>query len=155
MDIKREERLQQKKDYYYRNRERILTKQKESLQNKFETIPGFRAQHNEKWRVYTKNNYEKRLLSSIKSKCIKYNIEFNLDLSDIIIPEVCPITKIPLVIHKERGKFIDTPSIDRIDPTKGYTKSNIRFVCFWYNVAKLNFTDIEVKNLCKKVMENS
>ena len=28
-----------------------------------------------------------------------------------------------------------TLSIDRIDPSKGYTKENVRFVCWWVNAA--------------------
>lgn len=47
----------------------------------------------------------------------------------------------------------DTPSIDRIDPTKGYTKDNVQFVTWHYNQAKGRFSDEEVLDLCKRVIK--
>ena len=54
-------------------------------------------------------------------------IPFDLEVSDIIIPEVCPILGIP--IKENRGKpgaYKDSISIDKIEPSKGYTKGNIQ-----------------------------
>ena len=126
---------QQRKEYYYRNRERLLVEMKKKQQELF-SDPLKRQAYCEHWRLYTRNNYEKRLLASIKSKSKKYNIPFNLTIEDIVIPERCPKTGIYLHVHKERGKFMDTPSIDRINPNLGYIKGNIQIVSYWYNVAK-------------------
>jgi hypothetical protein len=143
-----------KQRYYLKNRDKILTKERER-QTLLLSDPLLREQYNEKWRQYTRDNYEKRLLSSIKSKCKSSNIPFNLELTDIVIPMYCPKTGIPLVIHKERGKFYDTPSIDRVIPELGYIKGNVQVVCLWYNISKLTFTEEKVLELCKAVVANS
>lgn len=36
------------------------------------------------------------------------------------------------------------PSLDRIDPTKGYTDANTRLVCWGINIAKSTFTTLEL-----------
>ena len=149
----REKRLEQKKEYYYKNRERILQKMRNKQAEKMED-PEYRKQYCESWRQYTRNNYEARLLATIKSKCKKNNISFDLELSDIVIPKNCPKTGIPLVVHTERGKFYDTPSVDRVDPSKGYTKNNIQIVSLWYNIAKLNWNEDLFLQMCKRVVEH-
>ena len=142
-----------RQEYYRKNRDKVLQQQKETRKRKLENDPEWREKQNEYWRKYTRRNYEARLLAVIKSKCKRFNIPFDLTLEDIVIPTHCPKTGIPLVVHEERGKFMDTPSVDRINPKGGYVKGNIQIVCFWYNVAKLNFSDEEVLDLCKKVVE--
>jgi hypothetical protein len=44
----------------------------------------------------------------------------------------CEITKIPFSFEPSQPNSM---SIDRIDNTKGYTKDNVRFVCWWLNCA--------------------
>lgn len=139
-----------KREYYLRNREHILRSMREKQQEKLKD-PVKRAEYCENWRLYSRKNYESRVLAAVKSKCKRFNIEFNLDITDIVIPTVCPKTGIPLVIHTERGKFPDTPSIDRIDPNKGYIKGNIQIVSFWYNIAKLNWDERVFIDLCRQV----
>ncbi len=146
----REERLAQKRAYYQANREKHLATCKEYVSR-----PEIREKTNSYWWDYTTANFEKRLLSSIKSKCKKKNIPFDITEEDIIIPSHCPVTGIELKIRSERyKKDYFTPSVDRIDPKKGYTKGNVRIVCLWYNTAKLMFSDEVVYELCKKVVEN-
>ena len=51
-------------------------------------------------------------------------MECTISKEDIVIPEYCPLLDIP--IHRcERGKGYNTPSLDRIDNTKGYIKGNV------------------------------
>ena len=54
------------------------------------------------------------------------NLEFNLEMSDIIIPKVCPILEVNLVIGT-KGNYEFSPSLDRIDNTLGYSRGNIKF----------------------------
>lgn len=46
----------------------------------------------------------------------------------------------------------NAPSIDRVVPNKGYTKNNIRFVCYQVNVALSEFGDEALKQLCKDII---
>jgi hypothetical protein len=147
-----DQRLQQKRAYYRANRDKLLAQQRESQQQKMQD-PLYRQQYSEKWRNYTRNNYEARLLASVKSKCKRFNIPFDLELTDIIIPSHCPKTGVELKVHTERGKFYDTPSLDRINPKGGYLKGNIQVVSLWYNIAKLNWDEDIFVDMCKKVVE--
>lgn len=113
-----------------------------------------RTEINEYWWNYTTANFSNRLHTSIKYRAKKKGLPFNLEVSDLSIPEKCPMTGITLQIRTEKGKKnYFTPSVDRIVPELGYVKGNIRIVCLWYNTAKLMFTDEEVLDLCKKVIE--
>lgn len=47
-----------------------------------------------------------------------------------------------------------TPSVDRIDPHKGYTKDNCRVVCWWYNLAKSNWDDFVVGQIVLNWIKN-
>ena len=72
----------------------------------------------------------------------------------------CPRTGIPFVLHHSSNKgYTDRhpfgPSLDKIDPFKGYTKDNVQVVCWAYNCAKQRFTDEEVLRLCKAVVKTA
>jgi hypothetical protein len=97
-------------------------------------------------------------LSRAKDK----NIEFDLDMNEIhmtLANGKCVKTGHEFVIkekgrnYKDRSPF--APSIDKIDPSKGYTKDNIQVVCWWYNSAKGRYTDEEVLELCKAVVNHN
>lgn len=59
----------------------------------------------------------------------------------------CEITGIPFTWgYREPTGF----SIDRIDPNSGYTKDNVRFICWWLNVAMSNWGLDRLKELIKE-----
>jgi hypothetical protein len=54
----------------------------------------------------------------------------------------------------EMGRIGDkwtSPSLDRIDPFKGYEKDNVQWVCWRYNDAKSSMTDESFLGLCLAV----
>ena len=57
----------------------------------------------------------------------------------------CAVTGAAFKISGVGGPLV--PSFDRIDPKKGYTKTNTRLVCQWYNIAKQDWDDSEIKGL--------
>lgn len=71
----------------------------------------------------------------------------------------CAVTGIDLEIkhiHTKKQRTNKSPyqaSLDRIDNSKGYIKGNVRFVCYMFNIARNNFSDHDVLEFCKKVME--
>ena len=90
-----------------------------------------------KYKWTTKNNPEKLILQAAKQRALKKNIEFNLKEIDILIPDECPVLGIKLI--KGIDKLSDnSPSIDRIDNNKGYTKDNILIVSYKVNAIKRN-----------------
>lgn len=59
----------------------------------------------------------------------KYGVPFNLTASDITIPEVCPVTGIPLMpTLGKRGGGPQSPSLVRIMPELGYVAGNVQVV---------------------------
>ena len=78
---------------------------------------------------------QRRLYDSAKSRATKKKRDFNIELDDIVIPEICPVF----------GTAIGTPSIDRIDSNKGYVKGNIRVISLRANHLKNNATVEEMR----------
>ncbi len=59
-----------------------------------------------------------------KQRAERRNLEFNLTIDDIVIPDKCPLLGVPFVLGVQ-GNYEYTPSLDRIDPNKGYIKGNV------------------------------
>lgn len=53
----------------------------------------------------------------------------------------CELTKIPFSPRRDSSSSIFSPSIDRIEPAKGYTQNNCRFVLLGVNGLKHDGTD--------------
>lgn len=70
-----------------------------------------------------------------KARAKKANIEFSIERTDIIIPNVCPILGIKL-FRENKETWYHAPSIDRIDNKKGYTKDNIMIISRRANILK-------------------
>ena len=86
---------------------------------------------------------EANMLHQSKARAKKRGLEFNLDVSDIIIPEVCPLLDIPL--YMAEGVISDnSPSLDRIDSSKGYIKGNVWVISARANAIKSNATSDEI-----------
>lgn len=103
-------------------------------------------------RRFAKDNYRDRwsarqiILKRHHSK--KKGWDFNLDESDISVPEVCPVLGIPLSVNNSESNKDDSPSIDRIDPKKGYTKGNVAVISMKANRIK---NDASLEDLQKVV----
>lgn len=69
---------------------------------------------------------------------------------------ICPFTgwllKLPYGASRRDKLHPDSASLDRIDSTKGYLKSNVRFVSVMANYARNRFTDQDVVNFAKAVV---
>lgn len=69
------------------------------------------------------NNNSLSIYNSARNRARKNNIPFNITLEDIVIPTHCPILGIELVYGKD--DIMSSPSLDKINPSLGYTKGNI------------------------------
>lgn len=99
----------------------------------------------DKQRVYTRDK-RKVLLNAAKKRSKDSNLEFNLELDDIILPKKCPILGIKLQFNI--GKAEDNSySIDRINNTKGYIKGNIQIISFKANTIKNNASLLEIEKV--------
>lgn len=88
----------------------------------------------------------KELLTSARRRAKNNNIPFNITLEDIHIPEFCPALKIPL--YPGRNVCCDnSPTIDRLDCSRGYEKGNVLVLSYKANAIKRNATLEELKKL--------
>lgn len=92
---------------------------------------------------YRKANPARYLLHSSRFRAKKLKLKHNIDIDDIIIPEVCPILNIPLYCGKGTLRA-GSPSLDRIDNTKGYIKGNIQVISHKANTCKNSLTPEEL-----------
>jgi hypothetical protein len=93
----------------------------------------------------------KRMLSRVKCRAKKFDIPFNLEEADIVIPEICPVLGLTLKRSTGRGSWKDcSPSLDRIVPKLGYVKGNVRVISARANLLKSNATAEELE----KVLED-
>ena len=97
---------------------------------------------------YRQRNPEKILLSKAKVRAKKHNLPINISLEDITIPEFCPVLGIELKQNKNIASD-NSPSLDRINPNKGYVKGNIRVISFRANSLKSNATIKELQAILK------
>ena len=98
---------------------------KEELLEKLNKIEASYNKIKERANKFMRDNQEVRLYYSCRSNAKRKNIEFSLNKEDIIIPEFCPIFGVKLTNTNLKGRVQTNASIDRIDPSKGYTKDNI------------------------------
>lgn len=73
------------------------------------------------------------------------NVPFELEVEDVIIPESCPIFNKPF---EPVGSGPYSASLDRIIPSKGYVKGNIRVLSLLANQMKWNATQEELEAFC-------
>lgn len=75
---------------------------------------------------YKRNNPNKIIHGQARQRAIRDGLEFNLELSDIVIPETCPVLGIELKRSEGRqGPTDNSPTLDRIHPKIGYIKGNV------------------------------
>ena len=81
-----------------------------------------------------------------KAHAKKLGIPFNILFDELHFPSICPVLGIPLCYLKgsSKGHKRDSPSFDRIDPTKGYVKGNVIVVSQRANAIKSDATPTEI-----------
>ena len=88
----------------------------------------------------------KVMLTHARKRAKIKSLDFNIDSSDIIIPELCPLLNIPIFVSdKKVGP--NSPTIDRIVCEKGYIKGNVIVISHKANCAKNDLTIEELELL--------
>jgi len=163
------------KDYRIKNKDKILERVKnyrESNKEKVkETVKKCYEQHKEQYqdaalkRYYENGGKEKQkqyrqrpevkertiknsIFYSAKKRAEKKNIDFDIEIEDITIPIMCPVLNIPLKSANNRMND-NSPTLDRIDNSKGYVKGNIQIISWRANSLKSNGTKEEFQQIIK------
>lgn len=88
-----------------------------------------------------------------KARCRSSGLEFSIDVSDIKIPEHCPVIGLALNMNSGRpGAYKNSPSLDRIDNDRGYTKDNVWVISQKANAMKGSATKEELVGFAKWVI---
>lgn len=100
------------------------------------------------------NTREYVLWLSCKARAREKCLDFDLEIEDIVIPDTCPCLGIE-IIPGETGGMDNCPSVDRIDPSKGYTKDNIWVISYRANRIKNDATINELKSITAAILEKT
>lgn len=91
---------------------------------------------------------------SAKNRAARKGLEFNLELSDIVIPDVCPLLEVPFQFGT-KDSYDYSPSLDRIDNSKGYIKGNVQVISMKANAMKNSASPDELHTFCKNILRHS
>lgn len=90
----------------------------------------------------------KAMFKSARDRAKKFSLAFNIVESDIKIPSVCPVLGIRLYIG-DRTRTDNSPTLDRISNSRGYTKDNVIVVSWKANRIKNDATISELKRITR------
>lgn len=104
-----------------------------------------------RWR---KNNPIHQLLISARQRAKKWNVPCTIKVSDLTVPETCPVLGIPLrfgtVADREHS-----PSLDRIIPALGYVPGNVAIISFRANRFKNDASAAELRAIADWIDKNA
>lgn len=103
-------------------------------------------------RSYLIKNYIKSKWLNAKHRAEREGLEFNIREEDIAVPDVCPLLEIPLEIGTKYN-YDSSPSLDRIDGSKGYIKGNVWVISNKANTMKNNASSEELLTFCKNILK--
>lgn len=92
---------------------------------------------------------QRYLWREAQQRAKKTGVAFTIRVEDVRIPERCPVLGIPLFFGN-RGNP-NSPSLDRLEPSGGYTPSNVRVISFRANSLKHNATLEELRAIYRYV----
>jgi hypothetical protein len=95
---------------------------------------------------------DEKVLSGIRERARKKGLEFNLTLEDVSEYSVCPVFGFELVRGEGKPQF-NSPSVDRIDSSRGYTKDNVQILSQLANAMKQNATPEQLVAFAKWVLK--
>lgn len=92
----------------------------------------------------------RKFMRSIRNRSLKYDVSIEY-LKELWERQngICPYTGFKMILKRKRGLY--QASLDRIDPSKGYMKGNVEFVCLAINYAKNCSSKEELLDFIKKI----
>ena len=97
---------------------------------------------------------ETRMFRRVKTRAKDRGLDFDLEKSDIVIPEVCPVLGMRLEHHTGSGGRYNSPALDRIDNSKGYIKGNVIVISHLANMMKSSANEEQLLAFAAWVFRN-
>lgn len=131
----------------HRHAVKVYARNKESVKKALKQYRGKNKAHCAAYMVYRRSTLLSPSLvvwQNVHTRCRKTGMEFTLAKEDVVVPELCPVFGFPLVVNTGHVKF-NSPSLDRIDPSKGYIPGNVMVISHKANSIKQKATIEEVQ----------
>jgi hypothetical protein len=141
----KQELSERSKEWYINNIDKRKASQREWTKRTVEQRKQKRLENLDSINRKKEENLPKHILGTIKQRCKKRGLDFNLEESDIILPENCPVFGFKLNYTQGRGYKRDGYSVDRINPSLGYVKGNIQILSQLANFMKQDADDKELQ----------
>jgi len=100
---------------------------------------------------YKHRSNEELLWIRVRDSAKNKEMEFNIDVNDIIIPTYCPLLNIKLTFNYLESKD-SYYTLDRIDSSKGYVKGNVQVLSYKANTMKNSATKQELLIFAKNII---
>lgn len=100
-------------------------------------------------RKWIQKNPISRLVSWAKQRAKQEGLYFDLKVKDVPpIPEICPVALIPICSSVgNKGPRDNSPSLDKVDNSKGYVSGNVRVISYKANRWKSDMSLADVERL--------
>ena len=106
-------------------------------------------------KVYYTNNLMRIRFNAAKDRARKSGLEFTITeelIIDLILRQNYRCAISTVVFDNTNEKY--TPSLERIDSSKGYTVDNVMWVCAMVNYMKNDYTTEDFQDMVMKIAEN-
>jgi len=113
-----------------------------------------RVRGNELAKIRRREDPRTPMLADARKRAKQRNLEYDLTKDDVTIPELCPVLGIPLFVGTDGKRSPNSPSLNRIDNNKGYTKNNIAVISLRANTLKNDANVEELQAIVKYMEEN-
>jgi hypothetical protein len=103
---------------------------------------------------YTRIDPRRKIWYNAKNRAKDRDIPFDIEVEDIVIPDICPVLGIPLKATVGKGRVSmkdnrNAPTLDRIDSSGGYTKGNVMVISARANFLKNDATLEEMQAILR------
>lgn len=123
------------KKYRENNHETVLARERKWYLDHKDQDRARRTEISKRW---CRNNPLKALVKNARSRSKKLCIPFDIDVEDLTLPTHCEILGIPIVPNSPDKQ--SSPSLDRVVPSLGYIKGNVRVISTRGNILKNGHT---------------
>lgn len=131
---------------YSENINGLADKVKEASKSRWSNDPIYRERTKRRSEERWAENWAKEKFIQLRSKARRCGLEFAIEIEDLVLPTHCPIFGMPLV-RAGGSQTNASPSVDRIDNSKGYVKGNVVVVSLKANSIKRDTTLAELKKM--------
>lgn len=99
---------------------------------------------------HSRKNFVQCMLQRARQRAKRDKVLFSLTVHDVHIPTHCPVLGIKMELGT-RSDYRNTYTLDRVDPTKGYTPDNTRVISMIANTMKSNASREELLTFARNI----